>query len=246
MHPFEILTVTREGGERETAYFHTDLNGTPLEVTDGEGHIRWCGKSRAWGRVIPHVRLEKECGGLAVQPLRYPGQYSDEETGLHYNTLRYYDPEVGRFTTQDPIGLAGGLNQYAYAPNPLTWIDPLGLTTEWVNPNDINFSQRTISANDYAEIMRNGQWDWNRSPLNVVDVNGQLVTYDNRRLDAALEAGLDKVKVTVVDPNSPHPDSSTGKTWWEKFQQRFRDRRNVKAGGIVPDDGLSIRPTKCG
>jgi hypothetical protein len=53
--------------------------------------------------------------------------------------------------------------------------------------------------------------DWNRSPLNVINVNGQLVTYDNRRLDAALEAGLDKVKVTIVDPNSPHPDSFTGK-----------------------------------
>ncbi|GAA3589236.1 hypothetical protein GCM10023078_16120 [Gibbsiella greigii] len=92
--------------------------------------------------------------------------------------------------------------------------------------------------------MRNGQWDWNRSPLNVIDVDGQLVTYDNRRLDAALEAELDKVKVTKVDPNSPHPDSTTGKTWWDKFQQRFKDRRNIKAGGVVPDKGLSSRPTK--
>ncbi|WP_238158697.1 RHS repeat-associated core domain-containing protein, partial [Trabulsiella odontotermitis] len=40
---------------------------------------------------------------------------------------RYYDPECGRFTTQDPIGLAGGLNLYQYAPNPIGWIDPLGL-----------------------------------------------------------------------------------------------------------------------
>lgn len=94
--------------------------------------------------------------------------------------------------------------------------------------------------------MSNGQWDWNRSPLNVIDVDGQLITYDNRRLDAALEAGLDKVKVSIVDANSPHPDSSTGKAWWQKFQQRFKDRRNVKAGGVVPDGGLSTCPTKCG
>lgn len=65
------------------------------------------------------------------QPLRYPGQYCDRETGLHYNTYRYYDPECGRFTTQDPIGLAGGLNLYQYAPNPLSWIDPLGLLNEF-------------------------------------------------------------------------------------------------------------------
>ena len=51
-------------------------------------------------------------------------------TRLHYNLFRYYDPDCGRFTQPDPIGLAGGLNLYAYAPNPLGWIDPLGLNTE--------------------------------------------------------------------------------------------------------------------
>jgi len=50
----------------------------------------------------------------------------DRETGLHYNTFRYYDPDVGRFINQDPIGLLGGTNLYAYAPNPVTWIDPWG------------------------------------------------------------------------------------------------------------------------
>ncbi|KNB30376.1 hypothetical protein ACH55_10200, partial [Salmonella enterica subsp. enterica serovar Typhimurium] len=61
------------------------------------------------------------------QPLRLPGQYFDDETGLHYNLFRYYAPECGRFVSQDPIGLRGGINLYAYAPNPLSWIDPLGL-----------------------------------------------------------------------------------------------------------------------
>ncbi|MTD26523.1 RHS repeat-associated core domain-containing protein, partial [Erwinia sorbitola] len=64
----------------------------------------------------------------ARQNLRFAGQYYDEETGLHYNTLRYYDPGSGSFTQPDPIGLAGGINLYAYGPNPLGWIDPLGLT----------------------------------------------------------------------------------------------------------------------
>ncbi|MGP7975375.1 RHS repeat-associated core domain-containing protein, partial [Proteus mirabilis] len=57
---------------------------------------------------------------------RFQGQYFDKETGLHYNTFRYYAPDLGRFTQQDPIGLAGGINLYAYAPNPLTWVDPWG------------------------------------------------------------------------------------------------------------------------
>ncbi|SDP31704.1 RHS repeat-associated core domain-containing protein, partial [Pseudomonas cichorii] len=55
------------------------------------------------------------------------GQYHDHETGLHYNRYRYYDPRVGRFVSKDPIGYAGGLNLYAYAPNPVGWMDPLGL-----------------------------------------------------------------------------------------------------------------------
>ncbi|HEY5602360.1 MAG TPA: RHS repeat-associated core domain-containing protein, partial [Gammaproteobacteria bacterium] len=59
--------------------------------------------------------------------LRFQGQYYDTETGLHYNRFRYYHPESGQFINQDPIGLLGGLNNYQYAPNPVGWIDPLGL-----------------------------------------------------------------------------------------------------------------------
>ncbi|WP_276551556.1 RHS repeat-associated core domain-containing protein, partial [Erwinia mallotivora] len=60
--------------------------------------------------------------------LRFQGQYLDRETGLHYNLFRYYDPSGGRYTQPDPIGLAGGLNTYAYVGDPLTWVDPLGLS----------------------------------------------------------------------------------------------------------------------
>ena len=96
------------------------------------------------------------------QNLRFQGQYFDAETGLHYNTFRYYDPVVGRFLTQDPIGLYGGINLFRFSPNPYMWIDPLGLTMEWLDPRTINFSQRTISRNNYAEIMKSGGWDWER------------------------------------------------------------------------------------
>ncbi|MFH7397068.1 RHS repeat-associated core domain-containing protein, partial [Pseudomonas syringae group genomosp. 7] len=60
--------------------------------------------------------------------LRFQGQYFEVETWLHYNTFRYYEPEIGRFITQDPIGLMGGFNLYQYAPYTNGWIDPLGLT----------------------------------------------------------------------------------------------------------------------
>jgi RHS repeat-associated protein len=61
------------------------------------------------------------------QPFRFQGQQYDEETGLHYNRFRYYDPGVGRFVSQDPIGLGGGTNLFVFAVAPTNWIDPLGL-----------------------------------------------------------------------------------------------------------------------
>ncbi len=64
---------------------------------------------------------------LIEQPFRFQGQQFDDETGLNYNRFRYYDPTIGRFVSQDPIGLLGGENIYSYAPNPIVWIDPLGL-----------------------------------------------------------------------------------------------------------------------
>nr|WP_274167092.1 RHS repeat-associated core domain-containing protein [Enterovibrio sp. ZSDZ42] len=55
-----------------------------------------------------------------VNPLRFQGQYFDEESGLHYNQHRYYSPVIFRFITSDPVGLAGGLNSYQYVKNPLS------------------------------------------------------------------------------------------------------------------------------
>ncbi|WP_307744935.1 RHS repeat-associated core domain-containing protein, partial [uncultured Pantoea sp.] len=62
------------------------------------------------------------------QDLRMQFQNLKDEAGLHYNLFRYYDPDSGRFTQQDPIGLAGGINLYEFAPNAINWIDPLGLS----------------------------------------------------------------------------------------------------------------------
>ena len=109
-------------------HFQTDAAGTPLELTDEAGGLAWAGKYTAWGKVeqsedaLPHERTG--------QPLRFAGQYADDATGLHYNTFRYYDPDVGRYISQDPTGLSGGLNLYAYVPNPAGWTDPWGWISE--------------------------------------------------------------------------------------------------------------------
>ncbi|WP_370387697.1 RHS repeat-associated core domain-containing protein [Snodgrassella alvi] len=112
---------TTTGTEQKVLYYHTDVNGAPEELTDEDGHIVWACSYQLWGKPIQEIEHSQ-----IQQNLRYQGQYLDRETGLHYNTFRYYDPDIGRFTQPDPIGLLGGFNLYQYAPNSLMWIDPWG------------------------------------------------------------------------------------------------------------------------
>ena len=108
------------------AWYQCDHLGTPQELTDPTGQIAWSAQYSAWGEVKEQRSEWAQRQGL-TNPIRFQGQYHHHETGLHYNRYRYYDPRVGRFVSKDPISYAGGLNLYAYAPNPVEWIDPLGL-----------------------------------------------------------------------------------------------------------------------
>jgi RHS repeat-associated protein/uncharacterized repeat protein (TIGR02543 family) len=108
-------------------YIHADHLGTPRKITrPGDNKAVWTWESEAFGASLP----DPNPSGLGnfVFNLRFPGQYYDQETGLHYNYFRDYDPTTGRYSESDPIGLAGGINTYAYVKgNPTNWIDPLGL-----------------------------------------------------------------------------------------------------------------------
>jgi len=108
----------------ELVYYQLDHLGTPITAHNAKGEAIWTAEYEAWGR----IRNETVSDGLKVNvPFRFQGQYYDEESGLHYNRFRYYDPQIGRFISQDPIGLMGGINLFEYAPNTTRWIDPLGL-----------------------------------------------------------------------------------------------------------------------
>ncbi len=118
-----LARVDGNGEHQRVRYYHNDLNGLPEQLTEADGHTLWQSRYQVWGNSVREVR---EPYYIEEQNLRFQGQYLDRETGLHYNTFRFYDPDVGRFTTPDPIGLAGGINLYEYAPNPIVWTDPLG------------------------------------------------------------------------------------------------------------------------
>ena len=99
----------------------TDLVGAPMEMVDAGGRLVRRSNATLWGYETPANRA-----GQADCPLRFPGQYYDDESGLHYNFHRYYDPTSAGYLSVDPIGLAGGLRPYGYVRDPQIWADPLG------------------------------------------------------------------------------------------------------------------------
>ena len=174
-HGFSPLAqINGRGRGGEIYYYFNDHLGTPQELVTAQGEIVWSAVYKSYGNLAIDYQT-------VPQPLRLPGQYFDEESGLHYNRHRYYDPHCARYISQDPIGLAGGENAYSYVANSITWIDPLGLnevcpgteagkrTTEQVTTNNLGSSAHnaanyeklkldlntTESANNVVESLRN-------------------------------------------------------------------------------------------
>ena len=112
-----------DNGITQTSCYQNDHLNTPQMLTRPNGSVVWQGQYDAFGEVT-------QTNTQVSNPIRFPGQYYDQETGLHYNWNRYYDPEIGRYVTSDPIGLGGGLNTFGYGyQNPLYWTDPEGLSS---------------------------------------------------------------------------------------------------------------------
>ena len=205
----------------QVSYFHNDPSGLPEEVTDEAGEVRWRASWRTWGSAleerweavridgsaIPAVQQRHRDEDTLEQNLRLQGQYLDRETGLHYNTFRYYDPDVGRFISPDPIGLAGGINLQRYAANPLAWIDPLGLSNTPIvvigeNQDAVDEAARILRQNEgrNAESMRYPKMQWRGGRLyeGMPDAEFEkAVQWNKEWVRKKIEAGY-----TVVDIGS--------------------------------------------
>ncbi|ECA6122966.1 type IV secretion protein Rhs, partial [Salmonella enterica subsp. enterica serovar Redlands] len=244
--PLARVDRAAPGEADEVLYYHTDVNGAPEEMTDGGGNIVWEAGYQVWG----NLTHEKETRPVQ-QNLRFQGQYLDRETGLHYNLYRFYDPDIGKFISGDPIGLRGGINLYSYAPNPLSYIDPLGLSP--VSPKTVLFSQDSINAvfedgrnvnglihrliNDPSYInevepirkvrMRDLPANVQERLLSQGAHKDSVFSLDNRRLYAAKEAGVPKIPSRWATP--------------EELSKINLDRRFSTSDG-----GKSIRTRGCG
>jgi len=152
--PGGITPFAQQKGEH-LWYIVTDHLGTPRELLDENGQLAWSNSPNVWGQARLWQAANDEFARSNVAPinkttcpLRFPGQYYDEESGLHYNRHRYYDPQTAQYLSPDPLGLGGGVRPQGYVDNPLSWVDPLGLMILYRGMND----------DEYSQLMKNGTW----------------------------------------------------------------------------------------
>ncbi|MFQ6595211.1 MULTISPECIES: RHS repeat-associated core domain-containing protein [Pseudomonas] len=218
---FRPLVLLEGFGPKETKPYHYQLDhlGTPQELTDNEGEIVWSAHYRAYGEI---ARLDV---GKIDNPLRFQGQYCDAESGLHYNRHRYYNPDIGRYLTPDPVKLAGGINAYQYVPNPTGWVDPLGLVcgpTDCPQPHTPN----TWKFNPDVDL------DWRKQTGN---------SYEQ------MHKGLDEAFRRTGIPKDEYIVSKWGKDQYGKsFPTEWRVQNGPNRGAEVNIDDPGLVPSKEG
>ncbi|MEK8982192.1 RHS domain-containing protein, partial [Escherichia coli] len=233
--PLARVDKAGKEGPNRILYFHTDVNGAPEEMTDSDGRIVWETGYQVWGNTI-----QEKDHGRVEQNLRYQGQYLDRETGLHYNLHRYYDPDVGRFMVTDPIGLAGGINLYAYAPNPLGWIDPLGLkcSPEQLAKNRKAGALHEVNTTAALKAKYGQNAVHEQVYIRPLDANGKPVNY-RVRLDNVIEHQGPGAKPSLIDAkaSSTAPYTHNQKKGYPLIS---------KNGGVIesgPMSGTRVGPT---
>jgi len=256
-------------------WYQCDQIGAPQELTDEEGKIIWAADYKVWGEArLRDVSLKTGTDNWSSssnynwqtstkptpvidQPFRFQGQQFDEETGLHYNRFRYYDPAVGRFVSEDPIGLMGGNNLFSYGQNSIEWIDPLGLAGRRVLTGN-DKSGRPLSSDKYSV------WTQTTIPCNLLsgtrgdhfkDANQQLHQMILESPEFGNSLGKDVVAHVKPGARGAYSDKSPpGLSWHhnndDPTKMELVPRAQHQAPGEVqkslhPDQGGGFKKLNC-
>jgi RHS repeat-associated protein len=199
----------------------TDYLGTPVEMYGENGEKTWEAQLDIYGRVRTFVG-----SSLSDCPFRYQGQYQDEETGLYYNRFRYYDPSIGAYLSQDPIGLNGGMQIYGYVHDSNSWIDILGLAKHHTIPRRI-YNPRTSTRVDGTRYR----------PVPILPDN---VAKDSKVRGTRSTPNMwdipDNVHADIHNPNSAISMKNGG-----DYNTEFIRRVNELGPNIMADDVVDIR-----
>ncbi|TLS42927.1 hypothetical protein FE633_28440 [Streptomyces montanus] len=213
----------------------TDLIGTPTELIDESGAIAWRARATLWGTTSWASK------STTYTPLRFPGQYYDAETGLHYNYFRHYDPETARYLTSDPLGLTPAPNPTTYVHNPLTWVDPLGLAPKCPKGKGDEPPQRKTSNEEHEYFD-----SFNEARANAK----QRAQLGDDQIPFVQELGPHRGRVTGmqspdgnrgwrIDFDPKDPDKGFHVNWWNREGRKRSDNwklgANTVRGGTEAD-----------
>lgn len=144
--PESFTPIAKLVGDRQYS-IQTDYLGVPISMYDNLGNKVWAGSLNSYGTLSLNKGESNFC------PFRYPGQYEDEETGLFYNRFRYYDSNIGKYISQDPIGLFGGRNLYNYSKDTNCLVDVLGLNTGIGNIGETSVKDTLVNSGNYSDVV---------------------------------------------------------------------------------------------
>jgi RHS repeat-associated protein len=241
-----LLAMTIYGGTTNTYYALKDHLGSVLALTDGAGNIVESYRYDAWGRTTVYDASGNPLAASAVgNRYLWQGREFSFKTGLYYFRARWYDPVTGRWLSNDPIGISGGLNQYVFcANNPVNFRDPFGLCEDG-----------TYYINRYRYDMRQrwgGQDPWN--PLNWWPLfqwsvgrdlgnNLQPWTYQDRCFpNGGAYGNYVASRVLITEWGLPTGICALGAVNFAGFFQTYGENRD-DGGGIPSSIGTAFQVT---
>ena len=223
-----------------------DQLGTPTEAYDEEGKEVWYRRLDMNGKILEETQPGLNPEGYVSIPFLFQGQYYDYETGLAYNRFRYYDPELGRYISEDPIGLAGGIKLYGYVENCHICYDLFGLAKanggnaprhggfhhNRVIDEHIECLKKDITIKN---IRKNQQQVDNKG--NVVGKNRPDIQFDKGYIHYTIEYDTTEKGSLKHQKQSPVNDPSARHTFW-----RIESDGGKITGTSIPEKKQTYKP----
>ena len=207
-----------------------DQIGTPRALFGTDGTQRWSADPTLWGRARTArelMRARDDAAEVACA-LRFPGQWEDAESGLHYNLNRFYDPDTGQYLSPDPIGVEGGLRTHAYVDDPLAWIDPLGLADA---PGTVTYPKHSTLTPQPGSYSSGIARAWAQEKALVTETGRGTVNWTPAQIDELKRTGK------VSGYTGHHINNAASAPAWKGDPRNIRFLQNGRAG--TPNDHLN-------
>ena len=231
-----IATIAQSTGG-QIYFLHDDHLGTPQVATDKSQKTVWSASYQPFGA----LNVAASQTATLAQDLRLPGQVADAETGLSQNGFRYYAPALGRYVESDPLGLAGGLNTYAYVGgNPLRFIDPLGLCNIVTNGDTV-----TLVSSDSPPQDPFGPWRAGYGLEQLTIPTSQWNAYTPAQ-QAEIESDIDKLGSDQYDYSRAAGQADSIQSLFDAAHQfedwlyELQGTPNIQQNPSTPSSGVDV------